>query len=193
MTVLNSHLMSHLNYSSPLLISASCAELDEMQKVLSRNLKIVGLSEENALAKYGIGTVREYIEHTCTNTIRRMIHNPDHPVSRKLAFVPTRSTRGTFNFRLPIARTEKYNNSIVPWCVRLLRDGDAALYNPFAKRKIEKRRMRNKRIGKAASPKQQAACKHCGKLNEASRGVRIHEARCKSNPLAKQSKKTKST
>jgi hypothetical protein len=107
MTVLNSHLMSHFNYSSPLFLSASCAELDEMQRVLSRNLKVIGINEQYALEKYGVGTVREYIEHTCTNTIRRMIHNPAHPVAMKIAFIPTRSSRSTVNFILPIARTEK--------------------------------------------------------------------------------------
>ena len=109
-----------------------------------------------------------------------MLTNPGH----KLAFDPVQETRGAFRFRLPVARTEAYNKSIVPRCVRLLRDGEAALYNLFAKKKEaakSKRDMALRKSGKAVV-KQQAACRHCGKLYVASRGVKIHESRCKSAP-----------
>ena len=62
-------------------------------------------------------------------------------------------TRAAFRFRLPVARTEAYNSSIVPKCVRVLRDGEAALYNPFTKkmREAAKRRcdMAMRKSGKA--------------------------------------------
>jgi hypothetical protein len=105
-----------------------------------------------------------------------MLTNPDHKLAEKLAFDPVRETRGAFRFRLPVARTETYN-SIVPKCVS---DGESALYNPFAKkmREAAKRRrdMALRKSGNAVS-KQQAACRHCGRLFEASRGVKIHESR----------------
>ena len=159
--------------------------------------KLIYFNEQVALEKYSIGTVRQFIEHTCFNTIKRMLANPDHKLAEKLAFEPVWETRGAFRFRLPVARTESYNNSIVTSCVKVLRDGEAALYNPFAKKSKEaaKRRgtMALRKSGKAVA-KQQAACRHCGRLFEAIRGVKIHESRCKSAPPpAKTKRKTPSS
>jgi hypothetical protein len=107
-----------------------------------------------------------------------------------------RETRGAFHFRLPVARTEAYNNSVVPRCVRVLRDGEAAMYNPFAKKQREtakrRRDMALRKSGKAAI-KQQAACRHCRRLFEALRGVKIHESRCKSAPTAAKRRTTPTT
>jgi len=184
-TVYRSHVLSHIGYGSPIFISATAAIHDEMERAQSRAFSIIGISEKDALEKYSIGTVKQFIEHTCVNTIKRMLTNPEHKLAEKLAFDPVRETRGAFRFRLPVARTEAYNNSIVPRCVRVLRDGEAALYNPFAKKMKEaakrRRDMALRKSGKAVV-KQQAACRHCGKLCEASRGVKIHESRCKSAP-----------
>ena len=105
-----------------------------MERAQSRAFNIIGINEQVALEKYSIGTVRQFIEHTCVNTIKRMLANPEHKLAEKLAYEPVRETRGAFRFRLPVARTESYNNSIVPSCVRVLRDGEAALYNPFMKK-----------------------------------------------------------
>ena len=184
-TVYRSHVLLHIRYGSPLFISATAAIHDEMERAQSRAFNIIGINEQVALEKYSIGTVRQFIEHTCVNTIKRMLANPEHKLAEKLAYEPVRETRGAFRFRLPVARTESYNSSIVPSCVRVLRDGEAALYNPFAKKSKEaakrRRNMALRKSGKAVA-KQQAACRHCGRLFEATRGVKIHESRCKSAP-----------
>ena len=193
-TVYRSHVLSHIGYGSPVFISATAAILDEMERAQTRAFNIIGISEQVALDKYSIGTVRQFIEHTCVNTIKRMMANPHHQLAEKLAFEPVRETRAAFRFRLPVARTEAYNNSIVPWCVRVLRDGKATLYNPFTKKMRDaakrKRDMAMRKSGKAAA-KQQAACRYCGRLFEATRGVKIHESRCKSAPPSAITKKRK--
>ena len=63
-TVYRSHLLSHIGYSAPALLSAPSFAAHEMQGAQSRAFKIIGVSEKDALVKYGIGTVREFIEHT---------------------------------------------------------------------------------------------------------------------------------
>jgi hypothetical protein len=177
--------LSHIGYGSPIFISATAAIHDEMERAQSRALNIIGISEQVAREKYSIGTIRQFIEHTCVNTIKRMLAIPEHKLSEKLAFDPVRETRAAFRFKPPVARTEAYNNSIVPRCVRVLRDGKAALYNPFTKKMREaakpRRDMALRKSGKAPV-KQQAACRYCERLFEASRGVKIHESRCKSAP-----------
>ena len=73
----------------------------------------------------------------------------------------------------------------------MLRDGEAVLYNPFVKKMREaakgRRDMTLRKSGKAVV-KQQAACRHCGRLFWASRGVKIHESRFKSGPPATKTK-----
>ena len=73
--------------------------------------------------------------------------------------------------------TETYKKrNIVRRCVReVLKDAEATV-------------ALKKRSGKALA-KQQTACRHCGRLFEASRGVKIHENRCKSSPQSTKAKR----
>ena len=185
-SVYRSHLLSHIGYSSPALISAPSTVQTELQRAQTRALKIIGISDHAALEMYGLGTVRQFIERTCVNTIRRIVSSPDHPLAVKLAREEARETRASFRFELPIARTEEFNNSVVPWCIRVMRDGTASLYNPStiskAATRLKRSASKKKNGTTAASSKTKAGCKYCGRLFEATRGVKIHESRCKSAP-----------
>ena len=83
-TVYRSHVLSHIGYGRPIFISATAAIHDEMERAQSRAFNIIGISEEAEREKYSIGTVKQFIEHTCVNIIKRMLTNSDH----KLAFDP---------------------------------------------------------------------------------------------------------
>ncbi|MCA9328073.1 hypothetical protein KDA14_06095, partial [Candidatus Saccharibacteria bacterium] len=61
-------MLSHIGYSAPALLSAPTAVTTEMQRAQSRAFKIIGISEKDALEKHGIGTMREFIEHTSIST-----------------------------------------------------------------------------------------------------------------------------
>ena len=157
-------------------MTASAATEMEMERALSRSLRINGISEQIEMEKYGIGSVRQLIEHTNVGFLRSILSDPAHPLAIKLSRRGVRETRSTFCFEQPIAKTEAYNNSIVPWCIRAIRDGEANLYNPYAHRKAaRKRRDLTKRPGDL---KPKTECKNCGKHFEASRGIKIHLKRC---------------
>jgi hypothetical protein len=106
------------------------------------------------------------MDHTCVNNIKRI-------------------AREAHIFKLPVACTETHN-SIVPMCVELekLRDGET-LYYPFAKKMVEVKH--RKEGGGKVEVNHQSACRYCGKLFEASRGVIIHESMCKSAPTSRNS------
>ena len=82
--------------------------------------------------------------------------------------------------------TETYKKSIVRSCVReVLKDGEETVYLPFARKMSD---MALKKSGKAVA-KQQTSCRHCGRLFEASRGIKIHENRCKNSPKSTKTKR----
>ena len=108
----------------------------------SRALKIIGLEEEQALKKYGIVSTRDFIASTCINVLKRILSDPTHPLTTKLSRENLRPTRSRFQFEYSRARTEVYNNSIVPWGIRLLRDGREDVYKPIAR---TLKRARNKK------------------------------------------------
>ena len=161
----------------------------KMQRLQSRALSAIGLSDNEASEKYGIGTIREYIERTCENLMKRIFLDVSHPLAIKYARDQQHATRAAHKFEPPIFRTELYNNSIVPLGLRVIRDGVANLYNQstlcLAASKLKK-------TTKAKAPKTitgslktnnstsgKAACPNCGGLYEAIRGVKIHLRRCK--------------
>ena len=129
--------------------------------------------------------MREFIEHTSTNIIKRILKDPAHPLTVKLTKSQVRETRGaSFPFETSKARTEEYNNSVVPWCIRNLRDGTACLYNPFTIKQgmVRRRRKAVKQQPARTTAAPKVACTRCLRLFEATRGIKIHQSRCKGAP-----------
>ena len=149
----------------------------------SRALKIIGLEEEQALKKYGIVATRDFIASTSINVLKRILSDPTHPLTTKLSRENLRPTRSRFQFEYSRARTEVYNNSIVPWGIRLLRDGREDVYKPIAR---TLKRARNKKRPAAInnnSPrpvtKTKTTCQYCKNAYVTGRGIKIHEGKCK--------------
>lgn len=69
--------------------------------------------QKNTLVMYGIGTVRQLIEHTCASTTRRMVSGPTHPIAVKLTCHQVKDIRMSFKFEL-----------LILWCIR---NGEASL------------------------------------------------------------------
>jgi hypothetical protein len=184
-TVYRSCALSHIVYSSPALISTSAAIKDEMERYQRRALRIIGISEETALKKYGIVTVEQLIEHSSITTMRRILNDPSHPLTNKLKRDTSRTTRSTFRFELPVAHTETYNNSVVLRCVRAIRDGQTNLYNPVTLKAMAKKIKAAQRKEKIISGNRAKhvdntnsnKCDHCGKQFDSSRGLKIHQSK----------------
>jgi hypothetical protein len=183
-TIYRSCALSHIIYSSPVLISTSKAIKDEMERYQRRVLKIIGISETDALINYKIGTVEQLIEHTSISKMSRILRDPSHPLTNKLKRDVNRTTRATFQFELPVANTETYNNSVVLKCVRAIRDGQTNLYNPVTLKALAKKTKAVQRKGKIISgdrnkrddhPKEK--CDQCGKQFETAKGRKIHQSK----------------
>ena len=188
-TVFRSHLLSHISYGSPIFIAATANIMSDMQRAQTRALRIIGLNEQDALEKYNISDVTKFIQDSCVTTLRRILDDTVHPLTIKLTRKKVRVTRSTFRFEAPLARTETYNTSVVPFCVRVIRDGEAKLYNQDTMKELatkvkqsiaKKASTTRTSIGNTNKPK--TSCKFCGNMYEAKHGIKIHLNRCKSNP-----------
>ena len=152
----------------------------------SRALKIIGLTECNALKIHGITTVRDFIANTCVNVLKRILCDPTHPLTIKHTREILRFTKASFPFEYSRARTEAYNNSIVPWGIRLLRDGREDLYKPVSIAKALKKDAQKKRPASISTNQPRvpsttstlAKCRKCGESYKL-RGIKIHERSCK--------------
>ena len=141
----------------------------------------------NLIKIHGIATVRDFIANTCVNVLKRLLCDPKHPLTIKLSRNIVRENRSSFKFEYPKAKNEAYNNSIVPWGIRLLRDGQEDLYKSAAislKRAAKKNRPASILSYQPRVPatiaKPKTSCKFCGGEFEAIRGIKIHQRKCPS-------------
>ena len=104
-SVYRSYVLSHISYSSPAFPSVSISTATEIQGVQSRALKIIGLTECNALKTHGITTVRDFIANTCVNVLKRISCDPTHPLTIKHTREIQRFTMASFPFEYSRART----------------------------------------------------------------------------------------
>lgn len=109
-TVFKSLIMSHFISQAITLCSASQSAKDEMENVLSKALKIFNISPEEAEVKYNLTSIEHTIDTHCTNTMRKILSNEDHPLTKNLK---KPDTRHSFKFIIKAARTTKYGNSFV--------------------------------------------------------------------------------
>ena len=64
------------------------------------------------------------IDEHCTKTMKRVLNNSNHPLTRKLST----NLKAKFKFRHPIPKTATYANSFVPKYLAAVRDGTIDLY-----------------------------------------------------------------
>ena len=91
-----------------------------------RVFRIIGIKAEKALRDYKILDIEEYIRTASVTKIQTVLNNKDHVFHKK--YWRTNPRTGKQQPHVPAALTEKYKNSIVPTCLRIIRDGTATLY-----------------------------------------------------------------
>ena len=128
-TIYKSLVLSHIDYSSIVLDSATNATKNEIASLQKRILKIIGISAETALAKYGIEDIENHIEKTCIKRTLKILNDPHHRLAIELTNNNQRTTRNNFKYNIPIARTEKLNNNAVMKTLRYVRDGTTNKYS----------------------------------------------------------------
>ena len=145
--------LSHFHYSAPLLASASVADKNEMKAFQKRLLRIIGINATEALDEHKITDIDVLIEKAALGQVRKVLCDQHHPLSIKHARIHPRS--GELVFKVPLAKTEHYRSSIVPYSVRVFRDGKASLYaetkRASAKRQPAPKKAKPKK--KAPTPK----------------------------------------
>ena len=185
-SVYRSLAISHLNYSSPVLISTSVAIKHEIADFQKRILRIIGISSIDAKIKYGITDTTELIENNCIKKLIKILADPNHPITTKAK--SNNRTYARIKINTVKTRTVKYKNSMVQKCIRIIRDGTENLYRPtkledFVKKQpLLQRREKAPEIQPPIHEKPKAPCPNCGKLYEAKYGVKVHTRSCKTVP-----------
>jgi plasmid maintenance system killer protein len=197
--VYRSLVLSHFDYSSPLLASAAGADKHEMQAFQNRIFRIIGISKQHALEQFKLNDVDAFIEKTAVNKVKKILSDPHHVLRSKLTKIHARTGERVLN--VPKSRTEKHKNSIIPKCLRILRDGTANLYTTSSQ--PVKKRGKTAREATTEKPKTKkpkigdTLCEHChaftGKLYVGARGLRTHQRSCKLALLAKVRPESNST
>ena len=74
--------LSHINYSAPLLTSASNQAKTEMAQYQRRILRIINISAADAAKHHGIISIDDHIDNTCAKIMSRILNDKDHNVTR---------------------------------------------------------------------------------------------------------------
>ena len=185
-SVYRSLAISHLNYSSPVLISTTAAIKHDIADFQKRIFRIIGISSADAKTKYGITDTSQLIENNCIKKLTKILADPNHPITTKAKI------NGRSYARIKIntvkSRTAKYRNSMVQKCIRIIRDGSENLYRPtkledFVKKENElHRREKAPDIKLSIVTKPKVPCPTCGGLYEAKYGIKVHLRKCKTVP-----------
>jgi hypothetical protein len=120
-TVFKSLVLSHYRYGCIALDTCTEQAKADMQVIQNRMLRIIGISRPDALAKYGIQDVKDFIEAACFEIISKILGSGTHPLATSLRITdPNRRNR--FPFDIPLAKSTKFNDSPVMWVLRRMRD-----------------------------------------------------------------------
>ena len=119
--------LSVLRYNAPLLSAASEQTKVEMNGFQNRILRIIGISAEEAESKYSLRPVDQLLDEECVAKVKRIIADPEHQITKKLG-IKNKRTRSKFIFRLPSAKTAKYQKSCLQKSLRTIRDGCKDVY-----------------------------------------------------------------
>jgi len=118
--VVKSLVLSHFRYSGILLDSCSERVKGEMQHFQNKLLRIIGVNRDVARIKYGIEDISVFIERTGLEQTMRVLNTSTHSLPNSL--LSNRTSHSTFPFTIPMARTSKFNESMVLKALRHLRE-----------------------------------------------------------------------
>ena len=172
-TVFKSLFISHLDYNSPILISASCEIKAHINSVQNRIVKIAGITKKEALELFNIQDPIERIETMSLRKVSKLLADPYNAISKKYKNVDR--SNSLFSFKTKKARTKIYNDSVVQKCIRTLRDDfeKQELYRLTRPSTLE-----NIQLG-IKNAKIKTECPTCNKMFEAKIGIKTHMRKCK--------------
>ena len=127
-SVYNSHALSHFIYSAPLLTNCNADIKREMDSFQSRVLKIINMTADKAKLKYNIRSISELIDHHCTQLLKRMLSNENHPLNKIPYLTEWNERKGVKRIIQAKARNAPYRNSFVQKYIPAVRDGVQGLY-----------------------------------------------------------------
>ena len=168
-TVFKSLFISHIDYNSPVLTTASCEIKAHIRSVQNRILKIIGITNKEL---FNIQDPIERIEQMCIRKVSKLLADPHNAISKKYKNVDR--SNSLFRFKTKKARTKIYNDSVVQKCIRVLRDDfdKQEIY-----RLIKPSSLENIQLG-AKVAKIKTKCPLCNKLFEAKIGIKTHMRKC---------------
>ena len=112
--------LSVISYGAPLICACTKSTLHEIQQVQKKSFRIIGISAESALRKYGIPDIALFIEKVCKTKLSRILKDTNHPIISKLRQTQARS-RG-FKFVVPRAKSTACQKSFLISTLTKLRD-----------------------------------------------------------------------
>jgi hypothetical protein len=118
--VFKSLVLSHLHYSSTLLVACPTGIIEDMQVLQNTLLRAIGISREEAKTKYGIVDVNEFIVSSCISQVTRILNQPSHTLTVSLR--STRKTHSAFPFTIPKPCKEAFKQNAVMLTLTHLRD-----------------------------------------------------------------------
>ena len=113
-------------------------------------LKILNISNTEAIEKYKLHPIEITIDKICQNLLHKIIQEPDHPVTTSL-IKNIRSTTIFNLYKTKIAKTESHNQSFVLKYIRILRD-----------KRVEQKKNCTKRLITHKPTNNQIICQQCG-------------------------------
>ncbi len=119
-TVYKSLFVSHLDYNSPVLTSATCEIKAQINSVQNRILKIIGISKSESSENFDIKDTNERIEKMSLQKVSKLLADANNPISKKYKNVDR--TNSSFSFKTKKAKTKTYQDSVVQKCIRIIRD-----------------------------------------------------------------------
>jgi hypothetical protein len=128
----------------------------ELEAYNKRILRIIGITQKEAVSQFNIPPPTVIIDKHCTKTMKRALSNSTHPLTRQLS---TSNLKAKFKFRHPIPNTTAYSNSFVPKYLAAVRGGTVDLYKC---NKTTKNRLTNKHR-KVPKNNIKQKCHICGK------------------------------
>jgi hypothetical protein len=119
--VFKSLVLSHLHYSSAILVACSDRANMAMQVQQNTLLRSIGIHTTDlaSKAKYGIVDVSEFIMSTCLSQVSRILDTPGHALRERLLLPSTSRRHSACPFLVPRAGTKFMKNAVITTLVHL--------------------------------------------------------------------------
>lgn len=172
-SVYRAMILSRIITNAPVLCSVSAKANDEMASLQRRALRIIGIDNAKGMKRFNITGVEQTIDKHCKKTMKRILNDEHHPITKGLETKPIGRTRNQFPFVIPTCRLTARQNSFVQKYLRIL---ESENFCPdWYKEKQVQEAAETDTTTKPASEAEQVRCDICGKPQKNERGVNVHK------------------